>query len=70
MKSSSWNGLDYNETLIANAQIAILLIRRYAVGDPDPGAGGGGGAQSSRPWDKERAVSEKIFFDPLRLSLV
>ena len=24
-------------------RLAILLIRRYAVGDPDPGGGGGGG---------------------------
>ena len=65
MKSSSWNGLDYKETFIANAQIAILLIRRYAVGDPYPG-----GAQSSRPWGKEGGSLQKIFFGPLGLSLI
>ena len=36
--------MDYNESFIANVQIAILLIRWYAVGDPDlqiKGLGGG-----------------------------
>ena len=29
------------------------------------GGGGGGGGESSRPLDKEEAVSKKSFFDPL-----
>ena len=59
MKSSSWNGLDYNETLIANAQIAILLIRRYAVGDPD--TQGGGGRSHPDPEIRSGQSPKKIF---------
>ena len=46
-------------------RLAILLIRWYAVGDPDPAGGGGEGvARSSRPRDKEGGSLRKKFFRP------
>ena len=52
-------------------RLAILLIRWYAVGDPDPAGGGGRGWRGHPdPEIRRGAVSEKNFFGPLGLSLI
>ena len=47
MKSSSWNGLDYNETFIANTQISYFIDKTVCSGGSRPRGRGGG---VSLPW--------------------
>ena len=56
--------LDYNESFIANAQVPILLIRRYAVGDPDLQIRGGGGGSGHPDPEIRSGQSPKNFFRP------
>ena len=60
--------MNYNESFIANTQIAILLIRRYAMGDPDLQIKGGGGSSHPDP-EIRSGQSPKKFFSVLWASV-